>query len=90
MHIISNNAACPQNHLDEWRAPVHAAHDAACLSSSCGWAGHLVALAALLVQPKPQSLAMLEVVADLHRYGRSDPREAIDHGADQRPVAQPN
>ena len=32
---------------------------------------------------------MLEVVADLHSYGRSDPCEAVDHGADQRPVSQP-
>jgi hypothetical protein len=29
---------------------------------------------------------MLEVVADLHSYGRSDPREAVDHGADQGPA----
>jgi hypothetical protein len=29
---------------------------------------------------------MLEVVADLHSYGRSDPRKAVDHGADQGPA----
>src|SRR5260370_32936429 len=46
-------------------------------------AGYLVALAALLVQPKPPALTMLEVVADLHSYGCSDPGEAVDHGADQ-------
>jgi hypothetical protein len=39
-------------------------------------AGHLVALAAFLMQPKPPALAMLEVVADPHGYRRSDPREA--------------
>ena len=51
-------------------------------------AGHLVPLAAFLVQPKPRPLAMLEIVSDPHRHRRADPGEAVDHDPDQRPVAQ--
>jgi hypothetical protein len=53
-------------------------------------AGHLVMLAALLVQPQPGLLPMLEEIAALHRYHRTNPREAIDHQSDQRSVAQTN
>ena len=51
-------------------------------------AGHLVALAALLVQANPQAPVLDVGVLDLHRERRADPRERIDHEADQRAVAQ--
>jgi hypothetical protein len=40
-------------------------------------AGHLVALAALFVQPQPQLLAMLKQVSALRRDCRTDPRKAV-------------
>jgi hypothetical protein len=52
--------------------------------------GNLVTFAAFLMQPQPQLFAMLKQVAALHRDRRADPREAIDHHSDQRPVAEPN
>ena len=51
-------------------------------------AGHLVPLAALLVQPHPQPPVLDVDVLDLHRERRADPRERIDHEADQRAVAK--
>ena len=47
-----------------------------------------MALAAFLVQPQPEPLAVLEEVATVHRHRRADPREAVDHQPDQRPVPQ--
>jgi hypothetical protein len=54
-----------------------------------GMAWHFVAFAAFLVQPQLEPLAMLKEVAALHRHHRANPREAINHHSDQRPVAQP-
>ena len=51
-------------------------------------AGHVVALAALLVQPQPHAPALGVVVANGHSQGRGDAREAVDQHADQCPVAQ--
>ena len=51
-------------------------------------AGHLVALAALLVQPHPKAPVLHVNVLDLHRERRADAREGIDHQADQGAVAQ--
>jgi hypothetical protein len=51
-------------------------------------AGHLVPLTTFLVQAQPPALAVLEEVADLHRYRRADTGEAEDHHPDQRPVAE--
>jgi hypothetical protein len=53
-------------------------------------AGHLVPLTAFLVQTQPPALAVLEEIADLHRYRRAHAGKAIDHNPDQRPVAKPN
>jgi hypothetical protein len=53
-------------------------------------AGHLVPLAALLMKPEPSPLAVLKIVLYPHRHRRAHPREAVDHHADQRPVAEPN
>ena len=46
--------------------------------------GHLMALAAFFMQAEPRPLAMLEVVADLHRDRSADPGEAVDHRSDPR------
>jgi hypothetical protein len=53
-------------------------------------AGRLVTLTAFLVQAQPPALAVLEEIADLHRYRRAHAGKAIDHNPDQRPVAKPN
>src|ERR1700694_1269043 len=53
-----------------------------------GVARHLVTLTAFLMQPQPPTLAVLEVISDSHTHRRSDPREAVDHGSDQRPISQ--
>ena len=50
-------------------------------------AGHLMPLAALLVQAHPQPSALGEHVLHLHAGRRPDAGEAIDHEADQRPIA---
>ena len=47
-------------------------------------------LAALLVQPQPAAAALQEVVPDPHAQDGADAGEGVDHGADQRPVAQAN
>jgi hypothetical protein len=39
-------------------------------------AGHLVPLAAFLVEPEPPTLAVLEIVSDAHGYGRAVSRKA--------------
>ena len=49
---------------------------------------YVVALAALLVQPQPPSRPLPEVVLATHPHGRAHPREAVDHHAQQRPVAE--
>src|SRR5229473_6140214 len=43
------------------------------VSLQLGMAGHFVTLAAFLVQPQPQPLAVLKEVATFHRYCRTDP-----------------
>lgn len=50
--------------------------------------GHLVVLAAFLLQPEPPLFARWVVVADVHRQRRRDPREAVDEQGNERPVAQ--
>ena len=50
--------------------------------------GHLVPLAALLVQAEPGPRALGVIVLDLHAEGGADAGEAEDHDADQGPVAQ--
>jgi hypothetical protein len=47
-------------------------------------AGHLVDLAAFLVQPHPPPFALAEIILDLHRDGGAHAREGIGH---QRPIA---
>jgi len=49
---------------------------------------HLVALTAFLVQAYPPALAAGVVVLDFHRNDGADAREAVNHDADQRPIAQ--
>src|SRR3954452_9309647 len=49
---------------------------------------HLVALAALLVQPHPPALAVRIIVVDPHRDHRTYAGEGVGHDADQRAVAQ--
>src|SRR5207253_1803770 len=49
-------------------------------------AGHLMAFAALFVQPEPQPLPMLEKVANPHRHRRTHPGETVDHDPNERPV----
>ena len=51
---------------------------------------HVVALAALLVQPQPGAHALPEVVLPPHPHRRAHPREAEDHHAEESPVAQPH
>jgi hypothetical protein len=51
-------------------------------------AGHLVALAAFLVQANPKPAALHIDVLDLHRERRAEAREGIDHEADQGVVAK--
>ena len=45
-------------------------------------------LAALLVQPKPSAATLQEVVPDPHSQNGADAGEGVDHGADERPIAQ--
>ena len=52
-------------------------------------AGHLVALAALLVQLDPEPPVLHVDVLDLHTQGRPDPGEGVDHEPDQGAVPQP-
>ena len=49
--------------------------------------GHLVPLAALLMQPEPRLAAFDVVILHLHAEGGTDAGEAVDHDADQGPVA---
>jgi hypothetical protein len=49
---------------------------------------HLVAFAALLVEPKPPALAILVVIRDAHMDGGTDTREGVAHQGDERPVSQ--
>ena len=51
-------------------------------------AGHLVPLAALLVQPHPEAAVLHVGVLDPHPERRPDPGEGVDHEPDQGPVAQ--
>ena len=50
--------------------------------------GHLVPLAALLVQAEPGPAAFQVIILDPHAEGGADAGEGIDHDADQGPVAQ--
>ena len=50
--------------------------------------GHLVELAALLVEAEPPPLAVGVVVLDLHAEDGGDAGEAEDHDADEGPVPQ--
>ena len=52
--------------------------------------GNYMLLAALLVQPDPAAAPLHEVVPDPHSQDGADAGEGVDHGADQRPVAQTN
>ena len=45
-------------------------------------------LAALPVQPDPAAATLQEVVSDPHSQNGADAGEAVDHGADERPIAQ--
>ena len=49
--------------------------------------GHLVALAALFVEPEPPALALPKVVLGPHCSDSADPRKGVDHHSDQRTVA---
>jgi hypothetical protein len=51
---------------------------------------HVVALAALLVQPEPAAPPLGEVVAAPHSDDGADTAEAVDHHADECPVAEPD
>jgi len=51
-------------------------------------AGHLVVLAAFLVQAHPQGLLFAVHIPDVDGYRGRDPREGVDHEPDQRPVPQ--
>ena len=50
--------------------------------------GHLVSLAAFLVQPDPPALALGMVVFDIHCHGRAYAGETIRHESDERAIAQ--
>jgi hypothetical protein len=50
--------------------------------------GHLVLLAAFLVQPHPAAPALHEVVTHLHLQHGADAREAVDHHRDEGTIAQ--
>jgi hypothetical protein len=52
--------------------------------------GHFMALTAFFMQSQPPAFTMLKIVADLHADGGTDPGEAVDHCANQRPVTQSN
>ncbi len=49
-----------------------------------------VALAAFFVQPKPPALPLGVVILDAHRDGGADAREAENHEADERAIAEAN
>jgi hypothetical protein len=49
--------------------------------------GNVVALAALLVQAEPEPLALRVVVLDVHTDDGPHAGEAVNHDADERPVA---
>lgn len=51
-------------------------------------AGHLVTLAAFLVQSHPGAPALHIVTFNPHLHRGADAREGVDHQPDQRPVAQ--
>lgn len=51
-------------------------------------AGHLMPLAALLVQPQPEPALLHEHVLDPQAERRADAGEGINHEANQRPVAE--
>ena len=53
-------------------------------------ARHFMTLAALLMQTNPQPSVLHVHVLDLHGERCADPRELIDHEADQRAVAKAN
>ena len=50
--------------------------------------GDCMLLAALLVQPDPAAATLHEVVPDPHPQDGADAGEGVDHGADERPIAQ--
>ena len=50
--------------------------------------GDYMLFAALLVQPDPAAASLHEVVPDPHPQDGADAGEGVDHGADERPVAQ--
>ena len=49
---------------------------------------HGVVFAALSMEPQPPALALLVVVLDAHAHDGGDAREAVDHHAQQRAIAQ--
>jgi hypothetical protein len=51
-------------------------------------AGDLMLLATFFVEPHAAAATLNEVVANLHFEDGGDPREGVNHDADQRPVAQ--
>jgi hypothetical protein len=50
-------------------------------------AGHLVELAALLVEPHPEPTLLVEEVGDVHATGRGDAGKGEHHHTDQGTVA---
>ena len=57
-------------------------------STSRWCAGHMVHLAALLVQQECPLVVAEPVVLDVHCDDRADPSEGVEHGADERAVAE--
>jgi len=53
-------------------------------------AGHLVELAALLVEPHPEPPLLVEDVGHVQAAGCGDAGKSEDHDANQGPVAQPH
>lgn len=51
---------------------------------------HLMETASLFAKPYPMPAVFDADIGDLHLQGRTDPREGIDHQADQSLVAKAN
>jgi hypothetical protein len=52
--------------------------------------GHLMPLAAFFMQPHPPTLALGIIVLDAHGDDGADTGESKRHGANERPIAQPD